>query len=133
MPRCRVADGSVRTRTNIQLAVAASDVQIFWPLITHSPPSRWALVRSPARSEPAPGSENPWHHLSSPLTIRGRNSSFCCGVPNRSRRLPIILMLKLSFLPLNGTPARASSSDRPPCCSRDRPPPPYSFGQLGVR
>ena len=38
-------------------AQCAPDVQIFWPLITQSSPSRTARVRSPARSEPAPGSE----------------------------------------------------------------------------
>jgi hypothetical protein len=34
MPSCLGASGSVRTRMNIQSAVAAPEVQIFWPLIT---------------------------------------------------------------------------------------------------
>ena len=57
MPRCLDASGSVRHSTKIQLAVCASLVQIFWPLITHSSPSRVARVDSDARSEPESGSE----------------------------------------------------------------------------
>ena len=59
MPRFFGTSGSVRASTKIQFAVAANDVQIFWPSITHSFPSRTATVRSRARSEPASGSENP--------------------------------------------------------------------------
>ena len=33
----------------------------FWPLTTHSSPSRTALVPRPAKSLPAPGSLNSWH------------------------------------------------------------------------
>ena len=57
MPRFFVASGSVRARRKIQLPSAPRDVQIFCPLITHSEPSRSARSRSPARSEPASGSE----------------------------------------------------------------------------
>jgi hypothetical protein len=35
----------------------AREVQVFWPLMTHSSPSSTAEVRTPARSEPASGSE----------------------------------------------------------------------------
>ena len=45
----------------------------FWPLTTHSSPSRTARVESDARSEPAPGSLNSWHHTSSPVNS-GRSS-----------------------------------------------------------
>ena len=41
------------------LGVEGVEVQIFCPLTTHSSPSRAALVRSAARSEPASGSEYP--------------------------------------------------------------------------
>ena len=133
IPRCRGAPGSLRTSMKIQFAVRASDVQIFWPSITHVSPSSRARVRSPARSDPAPGSEKPWHQRSSPLTMRGRNRRFCSSVPWRSSRLPIILIENTSFLPLAGTPALANSSARTTCCSRVRPAPPYSRGQLGVR
>ena len=43
-------------------------VHTFWPVTTHSSPSRTARVESPARSEPAPGSENSWHQISSPAS-----------------------------------------------------------------
>ena len=46
----------------------ASDVQIFWPVTTHSSPSRTARVVSAARSDPAPGSLKSWHHMSSPAS-----------------------------------------------------------------
>ena len=49
--------------------VRAPVFHTFWPLTTHSSPSRSARVVSPARSEPLPGSENSWHHVCSPVTI----------------------------------------------------------------
>ena len=57
MPACLATVLSVRSRANIQVASLARVVQIFWPLTTHSSPSRTASVRKLARSEPAPGSE----------------------------------------------------------------------------
>ena len=48
------------------------EVQIFDPVTTYSSPSRTARVRSEARSLPAPGSEKPWHHTSSPRRIGGQ-------------------------------------------------------------
>ena len=57
MPRCFGASGSVRTRMYMLSALWALLVQIFWPLITYSSPSRTARVWTEARSEPAPGSE----------------------------------------------------------------------------
>jgi hypothetical protein len=50
---------SVRVTTKIQSEIWARLVQIFWPLTTHSPFSSRPLVRTLARSEPAPGSEKP--------------------------------------------------------------------------
>ena len=49
--------GSVRASTKHQSATCASDVHTFCPVITHSPPSRVAVVDTAARSDPAPGSE----------------------------------------------------------------------------
>ncbi len=46
-------------------ATCAMVVQTFWPLMTHSSPSRTARVASDATSDPAPGSENIWHQISS--------------------------------------------------------------------
>jgi len=59
MPACFRASGSVRTRRNIQSALSAYDVQIFWPFTMKTSPSRTARVCRLARSEPAPGSEYP--------------------------------------------------------------------------
>ncbi len=56
MPACLTL-GSVRTSRNIQSALSPYDVQTFCPFRMKSSPSRTAFVCSPARSEPAPGSE----------------------------------------------------------------------------
>ena len=57
IPRCLGASGSVRAASQPMLELCPPEVQIFWPLITYSSPSRMARVCSEARSEPAPGSE----------------------------------------------------------------------------
>ena len=48
-----------------QSAMCAKVVQTFWPLTTKWPPSAARSCARPARSEPAPGSEKPWHQISS--------------------------------------------------------------------
>ena len=53
-------------------AWSADVFHTFWPLTTHSSPSRTAVAWRPARSEPAPGSLNSWHHVSSPVSVRRR-------------------------------------------------------------
>jgi hypothetical protein len=55
--------------------------QVFWPFTIQSSPSRTADVRSDARSEPAFGSEKPWHQMSSPRSMRGRSVVFWSSVP----------------------------------------------------
>ena len=59
-PRCLAASGSVRARHRPMSARWALEVQTFWPSRTQLSPSRVARVRTPARSEPASGSENSW-------------------------------------------------------------------------
>ena len=54
-------------------------VHTFWPLITHSSPSRTARVLMLARSEPAPGSLKPWHH-----------SSVACRMPGQEAGLLLV-------------------------------------------
>ena len=73
----RLALRSVRTSRKIQLASEPMVVQVFCPLITHSPFSRRASVRRLARSEPALG----WHQMSSPLRMRGRKRARCASSP----------------------------------------------------
>ena len=51
------------------------------PLMTYSSPSAMALVSRPARSEPATGSEKPWHQISSPVEMGGRKRRFCSSLP----------------------------------------------------
>ena len=43
-----------------------------------------------ARSEPAAGSEKPWHHTSSPRRMRRRWRAFCSGVPSAIERRPAV-------------------------------------------
>ena len=59
-PLCLGASGSVRQMISPMSLYCAPDVHTFWPVTSHSSPSRIALVWRPARSEPAPGSLNSW-------------------------------------------------------------------------
>ena len=129
MPRCFGTVGSVRASTKIQLAWVANEVQIFCPSITHSSPSSVARVLRLARSEPAFGSENPWHQVSSPERMRGRNRRFCSSVPHFRSVLPTIFTVTVSLAGPSGTIARAHSSTSTTCSSLLMPPPPYSVGQ----
>ena len=56
-------------------------VQIFWPLTIQSSPSFTAVLRRPARSDPAAGSLKSWHQISSPVIIFGIQRCFCSSVP----------------------------------------------------
>ena len=57
-------------------------IQFFWPLMTHSSPSRTAVVRIDAGSEPASGSDSANAGDHSPLAQRGSKRCFCSSVPN---------------------------------------------------
>src|SRR5436190_7153637 len=104
----------------------APELQTFCPSTTHSSPSRTARVRSPARSDPAPGSLNSWHHTSSPRRSAGRYRCFCASVPCAISVGPTI--------PMPTANAPVSTSKR--ACSRAKmrasagvpPRPPYSSG-----
>ena len=72
MPRRLGTAGSVRASSNPWSARWAQVVHTFCPLTRQPSPSRSARVASEARSEPAPGSLNSWHHTSSLRTIGGR-------------------------------------------------------------
>jgi hypothetical protein len=80
-PLCFGASGSVRASSNPHFAWCAIDVQIFDPFTTHSSPSATARVASPATSDPAPGSLNSWHQISSAVKIGRRKRSRCSSVP----------------------------------------------------
>src|SRR5829696_5536738 len=126
MPLCFGASESVRANRMPSSLWCAPELQTFCPSTTHSSPSRNARVRSPARSDPAPGSLNSWHHTSSPRSSAGRYRCFCASVPCAIRVGPTI--------PMPTANAPASTSKR--ACSRAKmrasagvpPRPPYSVG-----
>ena len=80
-PLWRSEPGSVRTIVKILSPCMAFVVQIFWPLTTKSSPSRTPRVATAARSDPAPGSEKPWHQITSLRSIGPMISACCSGVP----------------------------------------------------
>ena len=71
-PAWRVDSGSERVSRMQKSAMCANDDHTFWPSTTKWPSCWIALVRTPARSEPAPGSEKPWHQISSAERIGAR-------------------------------------------------------------
>ena len=102
-------------------------VQTFWPLITHSSPSSSARVVTFDRSEPAFGSEYPWHHSSSTDWIFGRNRRFWSSRPYASsvgEKRPSPKKLTRA-----GAPALAYSSLKMTCREKSSARPPYSRGQ----
>ena len=96
--------------------------------MTHSSPSKTALVFRLARSEPELGSEKPWHQAVVPCRMPGMNSFFCSSVPHCSRVGPTRVSPKKSAR--IGALALANSSLSTTWRSRERPLPPYSVGQL---
>ncbi len=65
-PLCLGLSGTVRVMISPMSLYCAPEVHTFWPLMTHSSPSRTARVWIPARSEPATGSEKSWQPTMSP-------------------------------------------------------------------
>jgi hypothetical protein len=107
-PRCLGASGSVRATSMHHLASCAYVVQTFCPVTTHSLPLRTARVFSDARSEPEPGSEKPWHQISSADRIGARKRCFWSSVPWAITVGPPIASPRT--LAICGAPARAISS-----------------------
>ena len=62
-------------------AWCAPDDHTFCPFTIQSSPSRTAVVRSDARSEPASGSLKSWHQISSPRRSGRSHRVFCSSVP----------------------------------------------------
>ena len=89
-------------------------------------PTRRARVRSAARSLPAPGSLNNWHHTSWQVRMRGRKRARCSSLPNSSRAAEAS-----EAAPMGGqVRARAISSATTKGSSGWAPGrPPYSAGQ----
>ncbi len=129
MPWCCGTSGSVRARQIPQSARSATEVHTFWPVSRQPPSTRSARVRSEARSEPEPGSENSWHHTSSPRSDGVTNRSRCASVPC-SR----IVGSAQPAITMSGrvTPARASSWSMTIWVTASAPSP-AGAGQCGVR
>ena len=76
-----------------KLASRAPLVQTFWPLIRHPFSVLVALVLMPAASEPAPGSLNSWHQMTSWLsagrTQRATWSGVACWI--RVRMIQLVM------------------------------------------
>ena len=64
-PACRSESGSLLPTRMQWSAMCANDDHTFWPFRTKWSPWSSIRVRTAERSEPAPGSENPWHQISS--------------------------------------------------------------------
>ena len=83
MPRRFGAVGSVRASSRHQSAWDAPLTHTFWPLTRYPPSTGVAIVFRLARSEPASGSEKPWHQIS-PSRMAGRWRARCSSVPAAS-------------------------------------------------
>ncbi len=71
------------TVTNRVIVVPELVMNCFDPLMTHSPPSRRAVVRVAPASEPASGSVSPKPASAVPASRSGSSSLFCASVPKR--------------------------------------------------
>ena len=79
IPLCADSGVPVRVSRTQRCAYWARLVQTFWPLILQPSPSRVARQASEARLLPVPGSEKPWHQISSPRSRRGTMSAASAG------------------------------------------------------
>ena len=129
-PRCLGTLQFVRARQSPMSARCAHELHTLAPFSTHVSPSRVARVCTPARSDPATGSEKNWHHSSSPASIRGRcrrlkssdawASITCAHTPN----------VVPPAMPKLGSAYSAPSSRNARSCATDSPWPPNSAGHV---
>ncbi len=83
VPACRCSRSSGRVRQNriMKWQWVALVVHSLVPSTRQPSPSRTALVRTEARSEPESGSLMPMQKKHAPAAIRGRIALFCASVP----------------------------------------------------
>src|SRR5262245_34073301 len=92
--------------------------------MTYSSPSRVAVVRNDARSDPASGSLKPWHQRSRPLIRPGRTRCWIASLA-----CVVITWTRYPRLGRGGAPASASSSSRITSKTAGRSWPPKREGQ----
>src|SRR5262245_6754107 len=92
--------------------------------MTYSSPSRVAVVRREARSDPASGSLKPWHQRSWPLIRPGRKRCWTASLA-----CVVIPCTRYPRLGRGGAPAAASSSSRMTSKTAGRSWPPKREGQ----
>ena len=129
IPRCLGASQSVRAMSMPKSAFLALEVHTFWPLTTHSSPSRSALVCSPARSDPAPGSEYSRHIPTSSRSSGRTNRSFSESVPNVST---VLAQRLWRSWPEPVAPTRRNSAATTVAVSASRPRPNQAVGHVGT-
>ena len=71
MPRCADSGVPVRVSSTQRSAYWARLVHTFWPVTRQPSSARVARHGREARLLPVPGSEKPWHQVSSPRSSRG--------------------------------------------------------------
>jgi hypothetical protein len=120
------APSSVRTSTATRFAVPPLVSHIFWPSMTYPSPSRRALVRIAATSEPSSGSDIENAPRNSPVASCGSSVSRCSSVPCWVTRW--VTMKCVLITPETLIQPRAISSTTSAYVSSDSPRPPYSSG-----
>ncbi|MNW08727.1 hypothetical protein D3C71_2055700 [compost metagenome] len=78
------AAGSVLQTTITMSEIKPLEIKVLLPLMTHSSPSRTAVVRHALTSEPPPGSVIATARMVSPAQTPGSQRCFCSSVPSRA-------------------------------------------------
>src|SRR4051794_22702687 len=126
IPLCPAA-GSVFANTSAWSATVAYEIQFFWPFNTYVSPSRRAVERIAATSDPAPGSVRPKHASFSPFACGVSQRCFCSSVPyfsSESELSPTWTEMSVR----NAASPRSISSHASASATKSRPEPPYSSG-----
>ncbi len=79
IPRWAESGVPVRVSSTQRWAYWARLVHTFWPVTRQSPSTRTARQAREARLLPVPGSENPWHQVSSPRRRAGTMAAASSG------------------------------------------------------
>ena len=121
--------GSVLQATTNRSALNPLVMNVLDPLTAYSSPSRTAVVRMAARSDPAPGSVMAMAVISSPLQIPGSQRAFwSSSAPARKYGRQVSLWRRTQAA-LAPTPAAQNSSFMTALNRKSVvPPPPYSSG-----